>query len=97
MNRIHTKKSSPVFAGSFQMISHLYSTRSSTLNFVKPKIKLTKNKYRAAIRGLVISNDFVKDCLKWIEKTPFFKAKMKSKLLDFDNELSCFNTPKCPK
>ena len=74
MHIIHTKKSSPVFTGSFQMISHLYSTRSSTLNFVKPKIKLTKTKYRDSIRDLVISNDFVKDCLKRIEKTPFFQS-----------------------
>ena len=30
MHRVHTKTSSPVFTGSFQRISHLYSTRSST-------------------------------------------------------------------
>ena len=41
MHRVHTKTSPPVFTGSFQRISHLYSTRSSTLNFSKPKLKLT--------------------------------------------------------
>ena len=41
MYRVHTKKSPPVFTGSFQGISHLYSTRSSTLNFSKPKLKLS--------------------------------------------------------
>ena len=33
MHRVHTKTSPPVFTGNFQRISHLYSTRSSTLNF----------------------------------------------------------------
>ena len=90
MHRVHTKTSSPVFTGSFQRISHLYSTRSSTLNFSKPKLKLTKTKYGISIRGPAIWNDFVEDCLKSIEKTPFFKVKMKSKLLNFDNDISYF-------
>ena len=85
MHRIYTKTSPPVFTGSFQRNSHLYSTRSSTLSFSKPKLKLTKTKYRISKRGPTIWNDFVDDCLKSIEKTPFFKIKMKSKLLNFDN------------
>ena len=40
MHRVHTKTFPPVFTGSFQRISHLYSTRSSTLKFSKPKLKL---------------------------------------------------------
>ena len=80
MNRVHTRASPPVFTGSFQRISHLYSTRSSTLNFSKPKLKL-KTKYRISIRVPAIWNDFVEDCLKSIEKTPFFKVKIKSKVL----------------
>ena len=88
MHRVHTKTSPPVFTGSFQRISYLYSTRSSTLNFSQPKLKLTKSKYRISIRGPAIWNDFVEDCLKSIEKTPFFKVKMKSKLLNFDNEIN---------
>ena len=71
MHRIHTKTSPPAFTGSFQRISHLYSTRSSTLNFSKPKLKLTKNKYRISIRSPVIRNDFVEDCLKSIRKLLF--------------------------
>ena len=90
MQRVHTKTSLPVFTGSFQRISHLYSTRSSTLNFSKPKLKLTKTKYRLSIRGPAIWNDFAVDCLKGIEKTSFFKVKMKSKLLNFDDEISYF-------
>ena len=53
-------------------------------------LKLTKTKYRISIRGPTIWNDFVEDSLKSIEKTPFFKVKMKSKLVNFDNETSYF-------
>ena len=90
MHRVHTKRSPPIFTGSFQRISHLYSTRSSTLNFSKPKLKLTETNYRISIRGPAIWNDFIEDCLKSIEKTPFFKVKIRSKLLNFDNEISYF-------
>ena len=71
MHRIHTKTSPPAFTGSFQRISHLYSIRSSTLNFSKPKLKLTKNKYRISIRSPVIWNDFVENCLRSIRKLLF--------------------------
>ena len=74
MHRVHTKTSPSVFTGSFQMISHLYSTRSLTLNFSKPKLKLTKTKYRISIRDPAIWNDFVEDCLKSIEKKSFFQS-----------------------
>ena len=90
MHRVHTKTCPPVFTGSFQRISHLYSTRLSTLNFSKPRLKLTKTKYRISIRGPAMWNDFVEVCLKSIEKTPFFKVKMKSKLLNFHNEVGYF-------
>ena len=90
MHRVQTKTSPPVFAGIFQRIFHLYSERSSTLNFSKPMLKLTKTEYRISIRGPTIWNDFVEDSLKSIEKTPFFKVKMKSELVNFDNETSYF-------
>ena len=90
IHRVHTKASPPVFTGSFQMISNLYFIRLPTLNFSKPKLKLTKTKYRISIRGPAIWNDFAEDCLKGIEKTTFFKVKMKSKLLNFDNEINYF-------
>ena len=83
MHQVHTKASPPVFMESFQRISHLHSVRSSTLNFSKPTLKLTKAKYRISMRGPGIWNDFVEDCLK---KNHFFK--MKFKLLNFDNEIN---------
>ena len=44
MHRVHTKTYPSVFTGRFQRISHLYFTRSSTLNFSNPKLKLIKIK-----------------------------------------------------
>ena len=85
MDRVHSKKFPPVFTEGFQRISHVHSTRLSPLNFSKPKLKLTKTKYRISISGLAIWNDIVEYCLKSIEK-----VKMKSKLLNFDNKISYF-------
>ena len=39
LHSVHTKPSAPVFTGSYQKISHLYSTRLSTLKFSKPQLK----------------------------------------------------------
>ena len=81
MRRVHTKTSPPVF---------ISSAFYKTLNFSKPKLKLTKTKYKISIRDPAIWDDFVEDCLKSTEKTPFSEVKMKFKLLNFDNEISYF-------
>ena len=70
MHRVDAKTSPPFFTGRFQTISHFYTIWSSTLNFSKIKLKLTKTKYIISITGPTILNDFVEDCLKNIEKTP---------------------------
>ena len=54
------------------------------------KLKLTKTKHRISTSGLKIWNDFVQDCLKSIEKSPFYKVKMKPKQLNYDNEIRSF-------
>ena len=86
MHRVHTKISPPVFNGNFHRISHLYSTRSSDLNFSKHKLKLFKTKYRISIRvrqyGIILSR------IVW--KAPIFKVKIKSKRQNFDNQVSHF-------
>ena len=73
MHKFHTKIYPLVFTGSFKRISHLYYSRSSTLNFSKPKLKLTKTKYKISIRGPAVWNDFVEDCLKSVEKLLIFQ------------------------
>ena len=86
MHRVHTKISPPVFNGNFQRISHLYSTRSSDLNFSKHKLKLTKTKYIISIRGLAILT--ILSRIVW--KAPIFKVKIKSKQQNFDDQVSYF-------
>ena len=73
MDRVQTKTSSSIFIRRFQKILHLYFTRSSTSNFPKPKLKLTKTKdfYIVSVRGPIILNDFVEDCLKNTETLLF--------------------------
>ena len=65
---------------------------SSVLNKII-NFEAFKSKYTTSTRGPAIWNDFVEDCLKSINEDPFYKVKMKSKLLKFDNETSIFNTP----
>ena len=90
MHRAHTKISPPVFTGQFERISFIYSIRSPTLNLSKIKLKLTKTKYIISIGPPTMWYDFVKDCLKSIAKTPFFKVKMKSTLPNSGNETNYF-------
>ena len=78
LNRVDTKTPPPVFTVNFQNISYVHSTRLTNLNFSKPKLKLTKFKYRILNKG---SGNMKGFCRKSIEITPFFKFKMKSKLL----------------
>ena len=48
-------------------------------------LRLTKTNYRISIKGPTIWNDFVENC-----SNNFFKFKIKSMLLNFDNEISYF-------
>ena len=80
MRRVHTKTSPPVF---------ISSVFYKTVNFELFKTQ-TKTKYKISIRDPAIWDDFVEDCLKSTEKTPFSEVKMKFKLLNFDNEISYF-------
>ena len=61
--------------GSRRFLISIYSTRSSTLYFSKPKLKLTETRCRISIRGPTMWNDFIEDCLKSIEKLLFSKVK----------------------
>ena len=90
MHKVETKTSPLFFNGRLQRISHYYTIRPSALNFSKPKLKLTKAKYIISIRDPTILNYFVEECLKSLEKSPVFKVKVKSKLMNFDNEISYF-------
>ena len=90
MQRIHTKQAPPILQKKFKQITHHYPTRTSNLNYEKPKLVLTKAKYKISFRGPSVWNEFLDDSLKSIEYTPLFKIKTKYKLLDFNQEMRYF-------
>ena len=67
------------------LIEEIWKTTQSTKT-----LKLTKTKYRISIGPPTMWYDFVKDCLKSIAKTPFFKVNMKSTLPNSGNETNYF-------
>ena len=90
MQRIHTKQAPPILQEKFKLVTHHYPTRSSNLNYEKPKLVLTKAKYKISFRGPTVWNEFLDESLKSIEYTPLFKIKTKSKLLNFNQEMQYF-------
>ena len=82
----------PSFLEKFEQLSHSYSTRFSSGNYRKPQNKLRKCRFRISIRGPAIWNDLVGSTEKEIQSSSRFKTKIKSKLLNFENEVTLFNT-----
>ena len=56
MHQISTKTAPSVFLSKFKKPSHLYRTRLSNVNCIKPTYKLNKCKFRISVRGPFISN-----------------------------------------
>ena len=90
MHQISTKFSTSVFLSKFQKPSHLYPTRFSNVNYIKPTYKLNKCKFRISVRGPYLWNEFLTQTEKEIESTSTFKILVKQKLLSSYNELSHF-------
>ena len=57
------------FDNKFEVPYHSYPTRFSNINYTKPKLKLKKSRFRIAIRGPTIWNDFVGIEEKELEST----------------------------
>ena len=90
MNQISTKTAPSVFLSKSKKHSHLYPTRFSYVNYIKPICKLNKCKLRISIRGPYLWNEFLTQTEKEIESTSSFKIVVKHKLLSSYNELSHF-------
>ena len=90
MQSVNTSSAPAIFSGRFQRIKHKYPTNFSHLNYEKPKLKLSKCKYRITFRGPTIWNKFLGDMEKEIENPPLFKLKVKTALISFDNEIKHF-------
>ena len=90
MRKIKTETGPEAFHTTFEMPSHPYSIRFSSVNYSKPKTRLRKSRFRVSVRDPAIWNNFVADTEKELESRSLFKSKVKTKLLDFKNEVTFF-------
>ena len=90
MYKIKKETGPAAFYTTFKMPSHSYPTRFSSVNYSKPKTRLLQSRFRISIRGPVIWNNFVANTEKELESSSLFKLKVKTKPLDFENELTFF-------
>ena len=92
MHKIKRRTALRSFLEKFEQPSHSHRTHFSSRNYRKPQIKLRKCRFRISIRCPVIWNDPVESTEKEIQSSSLFKTKIKSKLLNFGNEVNFFNT-----
>ena len=90
MHKIKNRTAPSSFLEIFQQPSHSYSTRFSSGNYRKAQINLHKCRFRISIRGPAILNDLVGNTEKEPQSPSHFKTKIKSKLLNFENEVTFF-------
>ena len=90
MHKIKNRTALSSFLEKLEQPTHSYSTRFSSGNYRKPQIKLRKCRFRISIRGPAIWNDLIGSTEKEIQSSSHFKTKIKSKLLNFENEVTFF-------
>ena len=90
MHKIKNRTAPSSFFKEFEQPSHSYPTRFSSRNYSKPQIKLRKCRFRISIRGPAIWKNLVGSTGKEIQSSFLFKTKIKSKLLNFENEVTFF-------
>ena len=90
MHKIKTGTGPAAFHTSLKMSSHSYPTRFSKVNYSKPKTRLRKSRFLISLRGPAIWNNFIPNTEKELEPRSLFKSKVKTKLLDFENEETFF-------
>ena len=90
MHRIGTKTAPSVFLSKFKKPSHLYPTRFSNVNYIKPTYKLDKCKFRISVREHYLWNEFLTQTEKEMQSTSSFKILVKQKLLSSYSKSSQF-------
>ena len=88
MHKIKNRTAPSLFLEKFERPSHSYSTRFSSENYRKPQIKLSKCRFRISVGGPAIWNDLFGSTEKEIQSSSYFNTKIKSKLLNFENEVT---------
>ena len=90
MYKIKSGTAPSSFLEKFEQPAHSYPTGFSSGNYRKPQNKLRKCRFRISIRGPAIWNSLVERTEKEIQSNSLFKTKIKSKLLNFENEVTFF-------
>ena len=80
----------PLIFNMFKKPSHIYPTNFSHNNFSLKKCSLNSNKYSISFRGPKLWNKFLNTNKKLISSYNLFSRKIKSKLLDTENEFRYF-------
>ena len=79
-----------IFNMAFEKPNHKYPTQVSETNFKYKKYSLTCTKHSISVRGPKISNEFLTKEEKEIQSHSTFLRKIKTKLLESDNERKYF-------
>ena len=75
MHKIKTGTDRTAFHTTFNIPSHSYPIRFSSVNYSKPKTRLRKSRFRISIRGPVTWNNFVANTEKELESSSLLKSK----------------------
>ena len=78
------------FANKFTYPSNRYPTNFSKNNFALPKYLRHKSKYKISITGPLLWSKFLSNTEKELQEPSLLKAKLKSKLLNVDDEVTNF-------
>ena len=78
------------FNNTFKKPDHKYPTKFSICNYSLKKHSLKSSKFAVSYRGPKLWNEFLSNEEKKIESQILFQKRLKSKLLDMENELSYF-------
>ena len=79
-----------IFNMAFEKSTHKYPTQFSENNFKCKKYSLTSTKHLISVRGPNIWNEFLTKEEKEIQSHSTFLRKVKTKLLESDNERKYF-------
>ena len=78
------------FNNTFKKPDHKYLTKFSICDYSLKKHSLKSSKFAVSYRGPKLWNEFLSNEGKKIESQILFQKRLKSKLLDMENELSYF-------
>ena len=90
MHKTKTGTGLAAFHTTFKMPSHSYPTGFSSVNLSYKNTRLRKIGFGISILVPAIWKNFVANTLKERESSSLLKSKVKTKLLDFENEVTFF-------